>query len=120
MLVYAVIFFILAGLAAVFGFGGAATKFADLAKFFSLIFIILFLVSLFYTKLVMIKNSIGGIPILNYAVLFLILAVLAGVLGFGGLASSFIGIAKTLALIFVVLFVVSVVYAAIVGRKTPQ
>ncbi len=41
---------------------------------------------------------------LNYVITFFVLAVLAAFLGFGGLAADFAGIAKFLALIFVVLF----------------
>ncbi len=54
---------------------------------------------------------------LNYVITFLILAVLAAFLGFGGLASSFAEIAKFLALVFVILFVASLVYSVISGRK---
>lgn len=54
---------------------------------------------------------------LNYIITFFILAVLAAFLGFGGLASDFAGIAQFLALIFVVLFVASLVYSTITGRR---
>lgn len=54
---------------------------------------------------------------LNYVVTFFILAVLAAIFGFGGLAADFAGIAKFLALIFVVLFVASLVYSMMTGRK---
>jgi len=54
---------------------------------------------------------------LNYIVTFFILAVLAAFLGFGGLAADFAGIARFLALIFVVLFVASLVYSMMTGRK---
>jgi uncharacterized membrane protein YtjA (UPF0391 family) len=54
---------------------------------------------------------------LNYIVTFFILAVLAAFLGFGGLATSFAEIAKFLALVFVVLFVASLVYSVLTGRK---
>jgi uncharacterized membrane protein YtjA (UPF0391 family) len=54
---------------------------------------------------------------LNYVITFFVLAVLAAFLGFGGLASSFAEIAKFLALVFVVLFVASLVYSVISGRK---
>lgn len=60
----------------------------------------------------------GG-SMLNYVVTFFVLAVLAALLGFGGLASEFAGIAKFLAVIFVVLFVASLVYGLISGRKPP-
>lgn len=54
---------------------------------------------------------------LNYVVTFFILAVIAGLLGFGGLAADFAGIARFLALIFVILFVASLIYSLISGRR---
>ena len=54
---------------------------------------------------------------LNYVITFFILAVLAAVLGFGGLAADFAGIAKFLAAIFVVLFVASLIYSLLTGRR---
>lgn len=54
---------------------------------------------------------------LNYVITFFILAVLAAFLGFGGLAADFAGIAKFLAVIFVVLFVASLVYKMVTGRR---
>ena len=49
---------------------------------------------------------------IRWAIAFAVLALIAGVLGFGGLAGDFSYIAKVLLLIFVVLLVVSL----IVGR----
>ena len=49
---------------------------------------------------------------LRWALTFVILALLAAVLGFGGLAGDFSYIAKVLVMLFLVLFVVSLV----VGR----
>lgn len=54
---------------------------------------------------------------LNYVITFFVLAVLAAFLGFGGLATSFAEIAKFLALVFVILFVASLVYSLLTGRK---
>ena len=54
---------------------------------------------------------------LNYAITFFILAIVAMVFGFGGLAASFAGIAKFLAVLFVVLFVASLVYNMVTGRR---
>lgn len=54
---------------------------------------------------------------LNWIVTFFILAVLAAIFGFGGLAADFAGIAKFLALVFVVLFVASLLYSAITGKR---
>ena len=46
---------------------------------------------------------------LRYALIFLIVAIVAGVLGFGALSGTAAWIAKVLVLVFVVLFVVSLV-----------
>jgi uncharacterized membrane protein YtjA (UPF0391 family) len=54
---------------------------------------------------------------LNWIVTFFILAVLAALLGFGGLAGTFAEIAKFLAIVFVVLFVAALVYNMITGKK---
>jgi uncharacterized membrane protein YtjA (UPF0391 family) len=54
---------------------------------------------------------------LNYVITFFILAVLAALFGFGGLAVDFAGIAKFLAGIFVLLFVASLIYSIVTGRK---
>lgn len=54
---------------------------------------------------------------LNWIITFFILAILAAIFGFGGLAGTFAGIAKFLALIFVVLFIASLVYSMVTGRR---
>jgi uncharacterized membrane protein YtjA (UPF0391 family) len=54
---------------------------------------------------------------LNYVITFFVLAVVAAFLGFGGLAVSFAHIAKFLALVFVVLFIASLVYTIITGKR---
>jgi uncharacterized membrane protein YtjA (UPF0391 family) len=46
---------------------------------------------------------------LYWAVVFLIIAVVAGVLGFGGIASTAAGFAQVLLFIFIVIFVVALV-----------
>ncbi len=46
---------------------------------------------------------------LNYALMFFVVAVLAAVLGFGGVAIAAAGIAKFLFYVFALLFVVSLV-----------
>ena len=50
---------------------------------------------------------------LNYAVLFLIIALIAGVLGFGVIAGTAATIAKVLFLFFLVMFLISL----FAGRK---
>ena len=54
---------------------------------------------------------------LNYVITFFILAVLASIFGFGGLAADFASVAKLLAGIFVLLFVASLIYSIITGRR---
>ncbi|HEX7799400.1 MAG TPA: DUF1328 domain-containing protein [Asticcacaulis sp.] len=54
---------------------------------------------------------------LNWIITFLILAVIAAFFGFGGLAGTFAGIAKFIAIVFVVLFIASLVYRMITGRS---
>ena len=56
---------------------------------------------------------------LGWVITFFLLAIVAAVLGFGGLAGSLASIAKFLAVLFVVLFVASLIYSAITGRR-PQ
>lgn len=54
---------------------------------------------------------------LNWIITFFIMAVLAAILGFGGLAADFAGIARFLAFIFVVLFVASLIYSMVTGKR---
>ena len=49
-------------------------------------------------------------PLLHYALVFLVIALIAAGLGFGGLAAGAAGIAKLLFVVFVVLAVVSFVW----------
>ncbi len=57
---------------------------------------------------------------LNWAITFFLLAVVAAVLGFGGLAGTFVEIAKFLALLFVFLFIAALIYSAVTGRRPPS
>jgi len=54
---------------------------------------------------------------LNYVVTFFLLAVLAGLLGFGGLAADFAEISRLLALVFVLLFIVSLIRSVVTGKN---
>lgn len=45
--------------------------------------------------------------LLNWALIFLVFALIAGVLGFGGIAKESAGIAKVLFIVFLVIFLVS-------------
>lgn len=53
---------------------------------------------------------------LNWALGFLVLALIAGLLGFGGVASTAAGIAQTLFFIFLIVFLVSLVLHLVRGR----
>jgi uncharacterized membrane protein YtjA (UPF0391 family) len=46
------------------------------------------------------KKSNRGVPVLHYAVAFLVIALIAAVLGFGGIAADAAGIAKLLFFVF--------------------
>ena len=55
---------------------------------------------------------------LSWALTFFVLAIIAAVFGFGGLAGTLASVAKFLAVLFVVLFVVTLIANMIQGRKT--
>ena len=55
---------------------------------------------------------------LGWAVVFLIIALVAAVFGFGGVALASAGIAKVLFVIFLVLFVISLLFGWR-GRRVP-
>jgi uncharacterized membrane protein YtjA (UPF0391 family) len=56
---------------------------------------------------------------LSWVITFFLMAVVAAVLGFGGLAGSFAEIARFLAVLFIILFVISLIYSAVTGRQPP-
>lgn len=56
---------------------------------------------------------------INYIITFFILAVIAAIMGFGGLAGDFAEIARFLTGLFVVLFVATLIYNIITGRRIP-
>jgi uncharacterized membrane protein YtjA (UPF0391 family) len=53
---------------------------------------------------------------LRWALIFLVVALIAGALGFGGLAGASMGIAQILFFVFLVLFVVSLIAHLVRGR----
>ncbi|MCW2311659.1 DUF1328 domain-containing protein [Rhodoferax antarcticus] len=53
---------------------------------------------------------------LNYAIVFLVIALVAALFGFGGIAAGAVGIAKILFFIFIVLAVVSFLFGMRKGR----
>ena len=56
---------------------------------------------------------------LGWVLTFLVVALIAGVLGFGGIAGASIEIAKIIFFIAVVLFLISVIFGAFRGRGSP-
>ena len=58
-------------------------------------------------ELKMNKKGLGGF--LLWAVIFLVVAIVAGVFGFGIISGASFTIAKWLAIIFVILFIISVI-----------
>ncbi len=56
---------------------------------------------------------------LGWALTFLIIALIAAALGFGGIAGTAVGIAKLIFFVAIVLFVISLVYGLISGRRPP-
>jgi uncharacterized membrane protein YtjA (UPF0391 family) len=56
---------------------------------------------------------------LGWALTFLLIAVVAGVLGFGGIASASVGIAQVLFFLFLVIFLVTLLLHLMRGRTPP-
>ena len=56
---------------------------------------------------------------LGWAVTFLVIAMIAALFGFGGIAAAASGIAQILFVIFLALFLVSVIIALVRRRPTP-
>ena len=52
---------------------------------------------------------------INWAITFLVIALIAAALGFGGIAGTAVGLAKILFFVFIVLFII----AFVMGRKAP-
>ena len=56
---------------------------------------------------------------LNWIITFFVMAVVATLLGFGGLAGTFVEIAKFLSVLFVILFLATLIYSMVTGRRPP-
>jgi len=54
----------------------------------------------------------------GWAITFLIIALIAAVLGFGGIAGTAIEIAKIIFFVAIVLFAISAIYGLVTGRRT--
>ncbi len=62
------------------------------------------------------EKSTGGFTMLNWAITFFVVALIAAVLGFTGIAVAAAGVAKLLFVVFLVLFLVSL--ATHFGRRS--
>lgn len=60
----------------------------------------------------------GGIRMFKWAIIFFILAMVAGLLGFGIIANLSYGIAKILFFVFIGLFVISLIFGKRIINKT--
>ncbi|MFP4477734.1 MAG: DUF1328 domain-containing protein [Desulfatibacillaceae bacterium] len=56
---------------------------------------------------------------LHWAIVFLVIALIAALFGFGGIASAAVGIAKILFFIFIVLFAIALVYGLLTRQRPP-
>lgn len=56
---------------------------------------------------------------LGWAITFFLLAIVAAVFGFGGLAGTFGSLAQFFTVLFVVLFLASLVYSMVTGKRAP-
>ncbi len=56
---------------------------------------------------------------LGWAITFFIIAIVAAALGFGGIAGSAVYIAQILFVIFLILFLISLVWHLVGGRRPP-
>ncbi|MBU1211221.1 MAG: DUF1328 domain-containing protein [Alphaproteobacteria bacterium] len=56
---------------------------------------------------------------LGWAITFLIVALIAALLGFGGVAAVSVELAQIVFWVFLVLFAISLIYSLVTGRRPP-
>jgi uncharacterized membrane protein YtjA (UPF0391 family) len=66
------------------------------------------------------EANLRRIQMIGWAITFLLIALVAAVFGFGGVAAASAGIAKIIFAVFIILFVVSAIVHVIRGRKPPM
>ncbi len=54
---------------------------------------------------------------LKWALIFLVVGLVLGAMGFGGLGGAFVGVAKLLFFVAIAIFVIFLVLAIVAGRK---
>lgn len=57
---------------------------------------------------------------IGWAITFLIIALIAAVLGFGGVAAVSVEIAQLIFWVFLVLFAISLIYSFVASRRPPS
>jgi len=58
-------------------------------------------------------------PVLRWSLAFFIVAIVAAVFGFGGIASGAAELARVCFFFFIVIFAVSLVWSLVTGKKAP-
>jgi len=59
----------------------------------------------------------GVETMLKWALVFLVIAIIAAIFGFGGIAGAAVDIAKIIFFIAIVIFVISLVWGLVAGRR---
>jgi uncharacterized membrane protein YtjA (UPF0391 family) len=54
---------------------------------------------------------------LRWALIFLVIAIIAAIFGFGGVAGTAVGIAKILFYVFIAIFVISLLFGLLSSRR---
>jgi uncharacterized membrane protein YtjA (UPF0391 family) len=65
-------------------------------------------------------THLKGHRMLRWALIFLVVAIVAAIFGFGGIAGDAAYIAKILCILFVVVFLVSLVIGLVTGKRVPK
>ncbi|MHB1948015.1 MAG: DUF1328 domain-containing protein [Gammaproteobacteria bacterium] len=101
MLQWALIFFIISIVAAIFGFTGVAATTATIAKVIFIVYVSLFVITLilYFTKI--------RLSMLGWLIVFFVAALISGLLAFTGTAAAIVEIAKVVFYIFLILCIAS-------------
>jgi uncharacterized membrane protein YtjA (UPF0391 family) len=67
-----------------------------------------------------VEQTEGVSVMLKWALIFLVIGLICGALGFGGLEGAFVGIAKILFFLAILLFVIFLVMALVAGRAVTR
>jgi uncharacterized membrane protein YtjA (UPF0391 family) len=64
-------------------------------------------------------HPVSEYAMLNWIIPFFLMAIVASVAGFGGLAGTFDNVARFLAILFVLMFIASLVFSIVSSRRPP-